>query len=72
MIDDNKIEDEKKLWFDDEIDEEDQKKILVSQVYVDQGIIIDVWYQDIVYYLLQNQYPNWMNSSKCRGLKMMY
>ena len=70
MIVDNQIEDENKFRFDGEIEMEDQNKIIVSQVDIDQGIIIDVWYQDIFYYLLQNQYPNWMNSSQHKGLKM--
>ena len=49
---------------------EDQKKIIVYQVDIDQGVITDVWYQDIIYYLLQNQYPSWMNRSQRRGLKI--
>ena len=64
MIVNDEIGNENKCRFDDEINTQDQqKKIIASQVDIDQGIIIDVWYQDIVYYLLQNQYPNWMNSS---------
>lgn len=70
MIVDNQIEDEKKFRFDGETDMEDQKEIVVSQVDMDHGVVTDVWYQDIVYYLLQNQYPSWMNSSQHRGLKM--
>ena len=42
----------------------------MTQVDIDKGIIPNVWYQDIVYYLLQNKYPNGMNSSQCRGIKM--
>ena len=49
--------------FDTETNEDDQKRMVVSQVDINQGVIIDVWYQDIVYYLLQNQFPKWMNSS---------
>ena len=52
MIVDNQIEDENKFRFDGEIEMEDQNKIIVSQVDIDQGIIMDVWYQDIVYYIL--------------------
>ena len=71
MIANNKIGNEKEFKFDDETSTKDQqKKIILSQVDIDQGIIIDVWYQDIVYYILQNQYPNWMNNSQHRGLKM--
>ena len=70
MIGDNQVGYEKKFRFDSEIDTKDQKKMVVSQVDIDQGVITDVWYQDIVYYLLQNQDPNWMNSSQRRGLKM--
>ena len=44
MIMDNQIEDEKKFRFDSETNMEDQKKIVVSQVDIDQGVIIDVWY----------------------------
>lgn len=70
---DNEIGNENEFRFDDETNTKDQdKKIIVSQVDIDQGIIMDVWYQDIVYNLLQNQYPNWMNSSLRRGLKMKY
>ena len=48
MIVDNQIEDEKKSKLDGETDMEDQKKIVISQVDIDQGVITDVWYQDIV------------------------
>ena len=63
MIADNQIGDKKKFKFDSEMNENDQKKMIVSQVDIDQGVVTDVWYQDIVYYLLQNQCPSWMNSS---------
>ena len=54
MIVDNEIKNENKFRFDEEVSAEDQqKKIIVSQVDIDLGIIIDLWYQDIVYYLLQ-------------------
>ena len=72
MIANNQIEDEKKFRFDSEMDMGDQKKIVISQVDIDQGVVIDVWYQDIVYYLLQNQCPSWMNSSQHRGLEMKF
>jgi len=64
MIADYQNEDEKDFKFDDDTSEDDKKRMLVSQVDVDQGVIIDVWYQDIVYYLLQNRCPDWMNSSQ--------
>ena len=54
MIANNQIKDEKKFKFYSEINMEDQKKMVVSQVDIDKGVIIDVSYQDIVYYLLQN------------------
>ena len=44
--------------------------MIVSQVDIGQGVVTYVWYQDIFYYLLQNQCPSWMNSSQHRGLKM--
>ena len=72
MIANNEISVDHKIKFDEEINTNNQKKIIVSQVDIDQGIIIDVWYQDIFYYLLQNQYPNGMNSSQHRGLKMKF
>ena len=52
MIVDNQVGDENKFRFDSETDVKDQKKMVVSQVDIDQGVITDVWYQDIVYYLL--------------------
>ena len=52
MIVDNEIGNDKKTRFDDEINIDDQQKITMSQVDIDEGVIIDVWYQDIVYYLL--------------------
>ena len=54
MIADNQVGDEKKFKFDSEMNENDQNKMIVSQVDIDQAVEIDVWYQDIVYYLLQN------------------
>lgn len=63
MIADNQDGDEKEFKFDHETNNDDQKKMVVSQVDINQGVVTDVWYQDIVYYLLQNQYPSWMNSS---------
>ena len=54
MIADNEIGNDKKNRFVDEINTDNQWKIIVSQVDIDQGITTDVWYQDIVYYLLQN------------------
>lgn len=33
---------------------DNEEQIIVSQVDTNEGIIIDVWYQDIVFYLLQN------------------
>lgn len=70
MIANNETDNDSEIRFDDEINTDNQQKVMVSQVNIDQGIITDVWYQDIVYYLLQNQCPNWMHSSQCRGLKM--
>ena len=59
MIADYQDEDEKDFKFDDDTSEDDQKRMLVSQVDVNQGVIIDVWYQDILYYLLQNRCPDY-------------
>ena len=71
IIVDNQDGDQKEFKFDNEIDEKDQKKkIVISQVDIDQVVVTDVWYQEIVYYLLQDQCPKWMNSSQRRGLKM--
>ena len=42
MIVDNQVKDAKKFRFDYEIDEEDQMKIVVSQVDIYKGVIIDV------------------------------
>ena len=70
MIVDYQDEDEKDFKFDDDTSKDEKKRMLVSQVDVNQGVITDVWYQDIVYYLLQNRCPDWMNSSQRRGLKM--
>ena len=39
---DNKIEDEQKFKFDSEADLEDQNKIIVPQVDIDQGVIKNV------------------------------
>ena len=63
MIVDNEIGNDNEIRFNDEINTDNQQKIVVSQVDIDQGIITDVCYHDIVYYLLQNQYPNRMSSS---------
>ena len=46
--------------------------MVVSKVDINQGVVTDMWYQDIFYYLLQDQCPKWINSSQCRGLKMKY
>ena len=70
MMADNQVGHEKKCKFNSQIDENNLKKMIVSQVDIDQGVVTDIWYQDIVYYLLQDQLSNWMNSSQCRGLKM--
>ena len=42
MIVDNHIKDEKKFRFDSKVDIEDQKRIVVSQVDIDQGVISNV------------------------------
>ena len=70
IIFDSKIGNDNEIRYDDEIKIDNQQKIIVSQMDIDQGVIIDVWYHNIAYYLLHNQYPNWMNSSQRRGLKM--
>ena len=72
MIADNQDGNEKEFNFDNETDEDDKKRMVVSQFDINQGVVMDVWYQGIIYYLLQNQYPSWMNSSQCRGLKMKF
>ena len=66
MIANNQDRDEKEFKFDTKTNEDDQKKMVVSQVDINQGVVTNIWYQDIVYYLLQNQCPSWMNSSQCR------
>ena len=70
MMAKNQDGDEKEFKFDNETNNDDQKKMVMSQVDINQGVVIDIWYQDIVYCLLQNQYPSQMNGSQCRGLKM--
>ena len=57
MITNNQDGNEKEFKFDDEMNEDDQKQMIVSQVDINQGVVTDVWYQDIVYYLLQDQCP---------------
>lgn len=52
MIANNQISNENKFEFEKEIDDKDQKKMIVSQIDIGQGMVVDVWYQDIVYYLL--------------------
>lgn len=42
---------------------------LVCQVYTNEGLVTDVLYQDIFYYLLQNHYPEGLNGSQRRALK---
>ena len=69
MIVDNQDGNKKEFKFDDETND-DQKKMVVSQVDINQGVVTNVWYQDIVYYLLQDQCPSWMNSLQCREIKM--
>ena len=70
MILDNQDGHEKEFKFDSETNEDDQSKMVISQVDIGQGVVTDVWYQVIVYYLLQDQCPSWMNISQHRGLKM--
>ena len=64
IMDDNQVGDERKFRFDNETNVQDQEKMIVSQVDINQGVVTDVWYKDILYYLLQNQCPSWMNSSQ--------
>ena len=40
------------MKFDDRIKTDNEKKIIMSQVDIDQGIIMSVWYQDTIYYHL--------------------
>ena len=54
MIAKNQDGDEKDFTFNTETNEDDQKKMVVSQVDINQGVITYVWYQDIVYYILQS------------------
>ena len=42
---------------------------LISCSYTHEGIIFDVWYKDIVYYLLQDRFLYGMSSSKQRELR---
>ena len=44
MIADYQDEDEKDFKFDDDTSKDDHKRMLVSQVDVNQGVITDVWY----------------------------
>ena len=37
---------------------------LVSYAYTREGIIFDIWYQDIVYFLLQDKCSDGMNGSQ--------
>ena len=70
MIANNQDGNKKEFKFDSETNEDDQNKMVVSQVDINQGVVNFFLYQEIVYYLLQDQCPSWMNSSQCRGLKM--
>lgn len=42
---------------------------LICQLFINEGVVTDVWYQDVVYYLLQNCCPKGMNSSQRREKK---
>ena len=44
MIDDNRDGNEKGFKFGSEANENDQNKIIVSQVDIGQGVVMDVWY----------------------------
>ena len=44
MIADNQVGDEKKFKFDSESNDNEHKKMIVSQVDIGQGVVIDVWY----------------------------
>ena len=48
MIVDNQVEDEKEFRFDNWMNENNQKKMIVSQVDIGRGIITDIWYKEIV------------------------
>ena len=54
MIVDRQVGDENEFKFDNGKDDNKKKKMIISQVDIGQGVVIDVWYQDIVYYLLEN------------------
>ena len=54
MIVDNQVGDERKFRFDNEMNAQDQENMIASQVNIDQGIVTNVRYKDIIYYLLQN------------------
>ena len=47
----------------------EQERWLISCSYTHEGVISDIWYQDIVYFLLKDSFPNGMNSSQCRTLR---
>ena len=44
MIANNQDGNEKGFKFDSEADEDDQNKIIVSQVDIHQGVVMDIWY----------------------------
>ena len=46
------MEMKKEFKFDNETNEGDQNKMVISQVDIGQGVVTDIWYLDIVYYLL--------------------
>jgi hypothetical protein len=54
MITNNQDGNEKEFKFDNKTNKDDQKKMVVSQVDINQGVVIDIWNQDIIYYHLQN------------------
>ena len=52
MIADNRDKDEKEFKFDTDTNENDENKMVLSQIDIGQGVVTDIWYQDIFYYLL--------------------
>lgn len=44
MIADNQDGDEKEFKYDNDINEDDQNKVIVSQVDIRQGVVTDIWY----------------------------
>ena len=42
---------------------------LVFYAYTNEGIISNIWYHDIVYFLLQGKCPNGMNGFQQRALR---